>query len=133
MEPETRKSQTRGAYMVVGDLFLTMALRDGAALLQAIAASGVDVNVADPSGKTLLLHAVRFAAQPDGKLRRRMVEGITCLLDHGADPNLADDQGQTPFTAALKLGQKNIAELLLLSGAKFRSRVQYHSDILTAI
>ena len=67
--------------------------------------------------------AVCFAAQCQGKLRRKMVEGISCLLDHGADPNLADDRGETSFTSALKLHQRDIAELLFLSGVKFRSRI----------
>src|SRR5579864_5869745 len=100
-----------------------MAYEDGAALLQSIAAAGVDVNVADPSGKTLLMRAVQFAAQCQGKQRRRIVEGISCLLHHGADPNLADERGLTAFVLALKLRQRDIAELLFLSGAKFRSRI----------
>jgi hypothetical protein len=77
------------------DLFLVLATKDGAMLLRAIAAAGVDVNVAGPKGKTLLLLAVELASICDYKLRRRMMAGICCLLDHGADPNLANDMGET--------------------------------------
>jgi ankyrin repeat protein len=123
VEPEARKSQTRTSYLVIDNLFFLMAMGDGAAVLRAIAAAGLDVNVAGPTGKTLLMRAVHFAAQCDGKLRRKMVEGISCLLHHGANPNLADERGLTAFTSALKLGQRDIAELLFLSSAKFRSRI----------
>ena len=123
MEPEARTSETRVEYKVIGNLFATMGTRGGAALLRAIAKAGVDVNVADPSGKTLLLCAVDFAALCDDKMRVRIAEGVFFLLHHGADPNLADDRGRTPFMLALMWRQKLIAELLFLSGANFRSRV----------
>ena len=52
-----------------------------------------------------------------------MVAGIAHVLHHGADPNLADDRGLTAFVLALRLHQRDIAELLFLSGAEFRSSV----------
>lgn len=80
-------------YGVVGHLFVTMGLQDEG-LLQAIEAAGVDVNVADPSGKTLLMHAAHCAAIcKKGKLRRRMLAGISLLLKNGANVNLADERG----------------------------------------
>ena len=124
MEREAKTSQTRARYVVIDNLFFLMANGGGAAVLRAIAAAELDVNVADPTGKTLLMRAVQFAAQYQGKQRRKIVEGISCLLHHGADPNLADECGLTAFTSALKLGQRDIAEMLFLSSAKFRSRIQ---------
>jgi len=123
MELEASRSQTRVDNPVIGDLFLTMAMKDRAALLRAIAAAGVDVNVASPKGKTLLLLAVELASICDYKLRRRMMAGICCLLDHGADPNLADDRGETPLSVALQFRQRDLTELLFLSGAQPKSRI----------
>jgi ankyrin repeat protein len=71
----------------------------------------VDVNVADPSGRTLLLHAVDLASTCTYELRPRIVETVACLLQNGADANLADDQGQTPLSLALTFRQKDLAWL----------------------
>ena len=117
MTSTSQRAKTDGDYMLVGGLFLAIALRDEAALLREMAAAGVDANIADPSGRTLLMHTVYFAAQCDGELRRRMVAGIACLLQNNADPNLADACGETASSLALKLRQRDIAKLLLEHGA----------------
>ena len=101
-----------------------MAYEDGETLLRVIRAAGLDVNVADPSGKTLIMYATAYAAQNSDKAGRNMVAAIAHLLHHGANLNLADERGLTAFGLALKLHQRDIAELLLLAGAEFRSRIQ---------
>jgi hypothetical protein len=123
MELESNTSQTHASYLVIDNLFFLMAIGGGAALLRAIAAADLDVNVAGPTGKTLLMRAVHFTAKCRGKLRQKIVVGIICLLHHGADPNIADDRGLTAFVLALQLHQRDIAELLFLSGAEFKSGI----------
>ena len=80
MEPEARTGQTRADYEILRGLFLSLAYEDDETLLRVIWANGLDVNVADPSGKTLLLSAVDFAAQCADKMRVRMAEGVGRIL-----------------------------------------------------
>jgi ankyrin repeat protein len=101
-----------------------MVQRGGEALFHEIKEAGVDVNVADPSGRTLLLHAVHLAATCTDKLRQRVVDSITCLLQNGADVNLAAERGQTPLSLALTLRQKDLAWLLLEHGAEATPGIQ---------
>jgi uncharacterized protein len=42
---------------------------------------------------------------------------VQLLLDKGADVEAADPQGRTPLIWAIKLGQRNIVELLIKEGA----------------
>jgi len=69
------------------------------------------------------MHLVMFASGARRKLRTRMLSGIACLLENHADPNLADNNGLTPFDVALKLQQKDIIEIFFNHGAKFPSSI----------
>src|SRR5260370_26339767 len=114
------------SHQLVCELLKTMILNDGETVLQALERAGVDVNVADCSGKTLLMHAVHFAAKhkyKTDKLRKKLLAGITYLVRNGANLNLADECGETAFGLALKLGQKDIAKLMLIHGANFPSTI----------
>ena len=124
MEVDARKSHPCVNYILVSHLFLCMVQRGGKALLRKIRAAGVDVNVAGPSGRTLLLYAVHLASTCTDKLRPRIVETVACLLQNGADANLADDWGQTPLSLALTLSQKDLAWLLLEHGAEATPGIQ---------
>jgi ankyrin repeat protein len=124
VEIDEGRSHTCVDYILVGRLFLCMVQRGGEALLREIIAAGVDVNVADPSCRTLLLHAVHLAATCTDKLQPRIVETVSCLLQNGADANLADDWGQTPLSLALTLRQKDLAWLLLEHGAEATPGIQ---------
>ncbi len=52
-----------------------------------------------------------------------MLEGIACLVQNGADANIADDRGQTPLRLALTLRDKDLVMLLLEHDAEVTSRV----------
>lgn len=55
--------------------------------------------------------------------QRGLTDGITCLLENGANPNATDDKGQTPlhFIAQKGIG-KNQVELLIEHGADVNAR-----------
>jgi ankyrin repeat protein len=109
---------------LVSDLLKTMALQDGQALVQALVKAGLDINVADCSGKTLLMHAVHFAAKyKTDKLRKKIIAGIAYIVRNGANLNLADECGDTALSLALKLRQKDIAKIMLIHDAEFTSRI----------
>lgn len=124
MEVNERRSPTCVDYMLAGHLFFGMVQRGDKALLREIIAAGVDVNVADPSGRTLLLHAVHLASTCTDKLRPRIVETVAFLLQNGANANLADDEGHTPLRLALTLRQRDLAWLLLENGAESTPGIQ---------
>ena len=39
------------------------------------------------------------------------------LIEHGADPNVTDENGRTPLHCAARYGYKNVAEILIERGA----------------
>jgi ankyrin repeat protein len=106
-------------------VFLTEAEKGASSLLRAIYKAGVDINAADPYGRTILMHLVMYAPRVTAKLRRRIFAGIACLLANQADPNLADENGLTPFDVALKLQHKDIIEILFTHRAKFSSSIHH--------
>jgi ankyrin repeat protein len=59
-------------------------------------------------GSTPLMHALN---------RNRSIEFFRLLLGKGADPNLSDNAGQTPYRLATTLGRTDVAELLSTHGA----------------
>ena len=70
--------------------------------------SGVAVDAADPSGETLLHYAVRH---------RLPVEGLTLLIERGADPLRPDNDGGTPLHALHYWPNPGAVSLLVGLGA----------------
>ena len=56
--------------------------------------------------------ALRLVGNEEDTLRT-----VTCLLDHGADPNLLDETGVSDLTRAAFLQSTKTAECLLSAGA----------------
>src|ERR1043166_8963168 len=119
-DPRENKS---GATTGMDDLFITLLLHGGSAALQAIAAAGLDVNVADSEGRTLVMLAVHYAARCSGAQKTRIMAAITCLLANGADVDLRDEIGQSALSRAITLRQKAIAKLLIEQGGDLRSTI----------
>ena len=59
-------------------------------------------------------------------------QAMALLLKHGADPNLADDDGRTALMIASQHGDGSSVKLLLAAGAGFDMDVQFHSLFSTA-
>ncbi|MCU0878888.1 MAG: ankyrin repeat domain-containing protein [Pirellulaceae bacterium] len=74
------------------------------ARLEGLVRRGMDVNHRDASGAPLLV-------------KSRSVEVTSWLLDHGADPDLADADGMTPLMIAARYGLVDIARRLVAAGA----------------
>ncbi|KAI1885208.1 hypothetical protein AGOR_G00217810 [Albula goreensis] len=77
---------------------------EGAESMQLLLNSGTSVNQADPAdGRTLLASAAHAGA----------AEVVELLLSRGADPELADNQGQSPLTLAARQGHVGTLRVLL--------------------
>jgi len=73
----------------------------------------IDVNHVNRLGWTALLEAILLS---DGGTKHQRI--VRLLLDHGADPNLADNDGVTPLQHAKQKGYKEIERMLLDAGAR---------------
>lgn len=65
--------------------------------------SGANVNQTDAQGRTALVRAVlRAVVSTSGQNRREMLRMIRVLLDHGADPRIRDQSGQSVLAIAAR-------------------------------
>lgn len=72
-------------------------------LLQMFLQHGLDVNIQDFGGRTLLSFACKFG---DSSF-------VAFLLEQGADPSIPQDSGETPFMVAAARGHLSCMKLLL--------------------
>lgn len=79
--------------------------------IEVLLTSGIDVNHVNNLGWTCLLEIVILG---DGGPRHQQAAKL--VLDAGADPNLADKNGVTPFAHAKANGQAEIAEIIQEAG-----------------
>ncbi|TCM96847.1 hypothetical protein EV294_10458 [Paenibacillus sp. BK033] len=73
----------------------------------------INANHVNNLGWTALLEAIIL-----NNGNKRQVETVKLLIEHGADVNLADNDGVTPLQHARKRGFKEIEQLLVNAGAK---------------
>ncbi|MBE9045074.1 ankyrin repeat domain-containing protein [Pleurocapsales cyanobacterium LEGE 10410] len=66
--------------------------------------NGAEVNSKDNRGKTPLFH-------------KKNIELVKLLIAHGADINIKNNQGQSPLSIAIVSNNRDVAQLLISSGA----------------
>lgn len=88
-----------------------MAREGDAATLAAYVDAGVDANLANHNGDTLVMLAAYHGH----------AETVRALLARGADPDRANDRGQTPLAGAVFKGEDDVVAALLDGGADPRT------------
>lgn len=96
-----------------GDALIPACERAHVETVKLLLTSGIDVNHVNNLGWTCLLEIVILG---DGGLRHQQVAKL--VLDAGANPNLADKDGVTPFQHARKRGQDAVAKLIAAKGGR---------------
>ena len=92
-----------------GESALTLAcMQENYAICERLIIAKGDVNAKDPQGKTPLLKAARHNGKSDI---------LQLLLKHGANPDTADEENNTPLHFAAIRGTKDVAIFLLKLGA----------------
>ena len=100
-------------YEMIQQLFQLVRSSD-AARLQGLFEKGFDApNIRDGKGNTLLM-----LASYNGQLEMTRV-----LLEHGANPQIANDMGQIPLAGAAFKGNTAMAKLLIENGADVNARM----------
>lgn len=109
---DANKPEPGGSYpiefaTILGNVEATKALLD----------HGVDVNFRNPQGRTPLFHIARKGEfeHPANKGKRKAMAEF--LLANGADPDIPDYFGMTPFLVAAANGNREMLEVLLDHGA----------------
>ena len=85
-------------------------------LLKKFLATGWDINARQKHRRGMWT-PLHWVAQ------RGLTRGISCLLEHGADPNVTDDNGRTPMHIIAQKGVgKNQIQLLMEHGGDVHAR-----------
>jgi hypothetical protein len=93
-------------------------------IMNALLDSGATIDLQAPDGMTALLAATAFARTT------RDIAGIELLLARGADPNLANAEGNDPLMMTARHGLVEAVLVLLQSGADPRRANRYGTTAL---
>jgi hypothetical protein len=88
---------------------------DNADHVEALLATGVDINASNAHGMTALMRAAS-----NGRIRM-----VHSLLDHGADPNKSRHDGFTPLQLAAFFGHEEVVRILVEHGAKIDAATRF--------
>ena len=84
-------------------------------MVQVLVECGADVNAWNAHGLTPLAYALWYQ-----RIKTTNLEVVRWLIDHGADPNVRDNYGETSLHLALQFGMLEIARLLVEHGASVK-------------
>lgn len=139
--PETAQLGSTSADFGFGPLHCAASMGNVEMLTSILAANVCDVDELDKDGNTALMWAISYACtsapppsggaptpsssyvEPDCYVggdcakKRRELELVEALIDHGANVNKANFEGETPIFAAVKLGCAEKVAFLLENGA----------------
>lgn len=94
----------------LGETALSIAIRNkNWPMVTALGKAGVNYNVQYEDGRTRL-HDIISSGRAEKEL-------VAALIEGGADVNIADDSGQTPFTLAVNRGEAELVALMVRHGA----------------
>jgi ankyrin repeat protein len=115
-------------------------------ILQALRAGGADVNVTMPNGATALMLAAGMGSAPAanrrgvrtvdfGKLEpeSQVLETVTTALNAGADPNAANQAGDTALHSASAMGYNSVIQFLADHGAQINAKNKRGQTPLAAL
>ena len=66
-------------------------------------------------------------------IKENNISEVKLLLDHGADVNVKDEDGETPLFCASNNGHKEIVKLLLEHGADVNAKNNYGNSPLHCV
>lgn len=93
---------TPPAYLVEADL-----RKIAVELAEFALQRGIDINLACEADGSTFLHECVLLRDP-----QLAAEAVTWLLARGADPNRQRDDGETPFSLAVKIGRSELVGLM---------------------
>ena len=85
--------------------------------LQVLLESKADINSQDDEGRTPLFYFL-YINRTHSSLEAMKVDTVRRLLEHGADPNIPNNNHTSPLHQESSLGRLEVTQLLLSHGAK---------------
>jgi hypothetical protein len=85
-----------------------------AGMLEAVLETGIDVNLKNNTGNTLLHQVCAYNVNYDQEAARQLYRKVKLLIEKGADPNATNDLDQTPMMLAAQDNLKSKTVELLL-------------------
>ncbi len=80
--------------------------------MKCLLQSGANCNVQDDDGFTVLNHVLLMCFTPYvNLLEDQVISLVRLLLSHNADPNIKNDDGQTPLHSAVHLESTSLVRL----------------------
>lgn len=127
----------QGAKLINSPLFYA-AKRGNAAIVEHCLLNGIDPNGRYIDGFTPLIVAISEAHEhlridkpmtdPSNARYTQFPQVVRLLVEHGANPNIANDSEQTALHAAGNFGEYNLAKILLETAEQQKKRVNINAE-----
>ena len=104
----------------------------GVQFLEFLLSKGADVNSRESNGRETALHgALRATAREHNDMPNTLAK-IRLLLDHAADPGLADTNGESALHCAVRQGLYDVLAMFLERGANIEERFEDETPLMRA-